>query len=1180
MTITVSPTTTKPTHHIKLSKSGTEIGLILCDAKGDADEAGLTREPYPRSAVKIYSGEQTYGDSEPPYKPISQEDWSGGRGAKTFETMATRYADAWRADATRAGKILLGGQESYATGLRSQNQAMPGSINWVMLYGNYRFMAQQFIVPAVGYAPANVWVWLRKRGTPPVGCTISLYSNVSGGTPNAPILNATGTVSVASVVDEISVLTNVQITASALTAGYVYWVVVDGGVAADITNHWEIGCGVTAGKRSAAGSTWNTTTLAPCYRVTDADAVYKALFFEYKKQMYAVKQFESGATSTFWMNGDRGTADSNSGNKARLNDSTKTWTADEWIGSIAYIIAGPGSEEPVPWRVITDNGTNYLEMANWNTTHSTATEYIIVKSDKWTQVTLSMGGAVTDIAVTDMFVYFARGEVGNLGVLRYEEYTTAAGVWTSRNEAEFTSAIHLLALRHPQYGPMLYGTQNNHLMYKASVWKARIPLRWGRLYTYIGDLTDTATPWDDKVIDYATQSINGDSTLITLATAFTTGLAALRNLDSPVDIRQGYMLGVMVKSSIDAAAEQINLLYDDVQDLEYTRSPLYVGTSTAAWANTFNGLPAPSSTTVEWDNSDVIFVCQDRTFDTITFTIGAKHNDETSALAVHYWDGSIYQSIAITDNTSAANKTMAVTGTVTIDMPNDWKPQSYTMSGYTLAGYFLIFTVTQDLNHEGASPNEISLLSITTTRKNNVTLKFPALTANVWEWVQLAITPTKYPLPDCTQIQSLGISLLADAAAQTILMKGGIQVLSATPIYTRLPAGERITGITGYAGGDETKMQPWAITESMIYPIDEAGLAIPLALGEIANLRSETNGQAHCVNGVYLYFNLGQKIQRYYNRQLDDVGPDLEEGMPADRRGVIGNLLSYPGRVIAAIDGEGSNISSVLMLAGGWHELYRAPKAGMRIRSMAVQSMPVGVSRLWVSCGSDILWIPIALNPEQEGDYRYCHEATLITARITGGMQDVMKFYKSLKLATENLSTGVSPSIDQFAQGGQKVFVDYRTNSGTTWIAVTDWYDVSPFQEVDISSTYNVSGRWIELRLRLETSDNTATPKVLASVLETLETFPVKFMYTVRFRLQDKDHDLNGDPDSVGYLTKLNQLDTWVTDVLPILMNSTSTLENGKYVKPQPIPTKRLAVIQDPVTHQERHICQLTLLEV
>ena len=99
-------------------------------------------------------------------------------------------------------------------------------------------------------------------------------------------------------------------------------------------------------------------------------------------------------------------------------------------------------------------------------------------------------------------------------------------------------------------------------------------------------------------------------------------------------------------------------------------------------------------------------------------------------------------------------------------------------------------------------------------------------------------------------------------------------------------------------------------------------------------------------------------IQRYYNQQVDSVGPDKDTGLPEDRQGQIADLCVYPGRYFAAID-AGDGYSSVLMNNNsGWHEIYRAPNPGERIRHLGYQAISgTRPDRLWISVGDDIVWL-------------------------------------------------------------------------------------------------------------------------------------------------------------------------------------------------------------------------------
>jgi hypothetical protein len=85
MTILVGPDIEQPTHHISLSDGFTTIGLIASNSQGDSNPFAITRAPVTRTAMKTTTGNAKYSDYEPPWTPIAQEDWSGGRGNDDFD---------------------------------------------------------------------------------------------------------------------------------------------------------------------------------------------------------------------------------------------------------------------------------------------------------------------------------------------------------------------------------------------------------------------------------------------------------------------------------------------------------------------------------------------------------------------------------------------------------------------------------------------------------------------------------------------------------------------------------------------------------------------------------------------------------------------------------------------------------------------------------------------------------------------------------------------------------------------------------------------------------------------------------------------------------------------------------------------------------------------------------------
>lgn len=983
-----------PTHHVKLSRDGTEVNLILCDNRGLPDERGLERQPYPNTAIRTYTGEDTYGDEEPPFRTIAQDDFAGGRGLLAADEDQTRYFDGWRIDTTRSERVLLGPQEQYAAGIRGSKENLPGNMTWHKLYGAGRFLAATLTMTA-DLTADRAELWIRKVGAP-AALTLQLMTS-AGGEPAVELKAVT----LASITDVLSRLYSFNWTGTqALTNGATYHLVISGAATDDNANHWEVGVGGAAGLQSADGVTWAAAALEPYYRVLDADSPFAGLFFEYQRALYMVKRFDSGGHSTLWLNGDRGAADSNAGQLTKLIDGTKTWTANEWAGAVVIITRGPGAQDNVPWRDITGNDATSLTVSEaWNIEHTTDTEYVIVGSNKWTQI-LSLGAPVGDVAVADDYVYFARD---GLRLLRYQEYNKG-GVWTTRSATErVAEASRLLAIREATAGTVLWGAEREHEYYGNSVWRAQVPLHWGDLYRSAGMLLEAGSPWDKRTVANVVQDSNGVATIIKIADAFGTGVAAVVDLALPADVSNGQRLSLPIYSTVAVNAGDLQLQYSDITDL-------------------------------------------------------------------------------------------------------------------------------------GGSP---------------VSKDLPALEANTWTWVELDYTPVTVTE---TKILSLALNVVVDNGAQDIYI-GNIEILLDILEHFGLPDDAGVNTLIAYAGGEDQRENPWIITENQVYEVQtqNSNAVVPLALGEMKAVRSETNGQGACVNGVYLYFNMGEKVQRYYNRSLDDVGPDRDEGLPADRHGVPRTLLSYPGRVYAGLDGETSRTSSILVNRGsGWHEVYRAPRTRERIRGMLAQSVPNGnIDRLWFAQGGDVLWLPVSLNPEQNSNYLYTHEAVLETARYYGGRRDIAKYWNAVKIASASLSSS------------RFIRVDYRTDQNNAWVEVADIFDESPFQEVEFSSGNDVSGRWIQLRVRLYTLDASYTPSLEALVLESVMRVPIKHVYPLQFRLGERDLDLTGELDPVSGIAKLAQLDAWINSILPLTLNSISPLSDGKLVYPEPGGVQLVDRVQD-----------------
>ena len=1307
-----------PTGHATLSDGTTTIPFIFTDGNGKKNQRAFTASPYPRTALKTTTGESKYSDLEPPYFAIPQDDFTGGRGNEDFEADSSRYNDGHNIDTNKESGIVLTGRESYSTGYRDADFQLPGSVNWKALYDTTRYFAGNFLASST-YTSYQCEVWIRKVGSPGA-VQVELWSN--NGSPNAMLASKTTTAANVTT-DTLSLFLNSVWTGTTLIeSGSTYWVVIDGGAGTNAANHWEIGYGEhESGKISSDGSSWSADS-SPYYRITPNTGGFIAKFFEYKRGLYMVTQANAGSNSVLYINGDRGTADSNTGAKTTLIDGTKSWTTNEWEDDIVLITNGPGSEEKQNWRVITGNDGTTLTSATWNVTHTTATEYVILGSDKWTVVVADLGGFVTDVAVSGEFMYFALGE--NTAVKRYMYYTVNEA-WTFSTDSEQCEASVLLGLLHSDRGNVLYGAVNEHELYNKGIWNGNVPLRpgaaMGDLYSDLGTLVPTNEPWDVRSFTNVTQKLNNGITRIDVAAGFTTGTIAVKNLDTPLDITAADRIVFLAKSSANVStAGHLEFVYDDVEDLGrewapnkvfkadygYNRQPTKVylldeegGSPT--WTDlpeTYDGI-AGNFETVTIESDDRIMIGYSKPFNKIYFDLGTV-NDVVADITVAYFNGQLSVSLTNSDGTETGSDTsLGQDGIISWAIPENWVVQTVNeveaywihltwnntlKTGVTIkriyvtldeqtsmvplyddltnvydgttysselmklgtedfiyignsnkfnkitvdvgtandiasvmtASYFdeagwtavtidddgtdvggdtlkqdgdITFTIPWNwkansvnnteaywirLDVSNALVTDFSINKITVTRENNSNNDLTAL--NAGDWQQIEVTPaggfSAFPIPNASAVKSVGFRVDSNQGAFILDIKDVKLVQSNVDwLQASLPASHRINGMEAYSGNvDDPIENPWIFTEAGVYELQTQndGQVVAIPLRELSSLQSSENGLGHTVNGTYLYFNIGEKIQRYFNRTLDDIGPDRDEGLPAARQGIPMSMTSYPGRVYAGIDANTGN-SSVLNLRGSaWSETYRAPKTGTRIRNVYVQAIPgTNVDRLWISKGADVLWVPISLNPYNDADFTYMHEGYLTTSWIYAGMMDVEKLWKSLKVFAEDVSSN------------RYIVVDYQTNTSSTWTEIGT-FDTAPVEEIDIASTLPQAKR-IRYRLRFYTNDVSESPRLKAIVTEGVAFVPTKNQYSWTFAIKKTTENINLKGEWDDSLTSVEQYDkllSWANAGTPLTLEHHSTLYAGKTVFIDPISVSPLEVVDN--IGKENHVAQLTCIEV
>ena len=434
MVVRVTPDEVEPTHHFSLrDRSGKKLGLTACHPNGTPldlyDPSLYVKQPVETTAMKQTSGASSYDIFDYPYSPIVQDDLSGGRASLDFERDSTKYYDSFRCLSGRANKAYAGPLEVYAKGVRSQDESLPGSVDFVQMTGTNRYIYKRFQASA-NYTVARAWSLLRRVSTPG-NLTFAIYSDSAG---NVGSLQTSITVPYTRMDDILSEWLNETIS-QALSNGVFYWLVIYSAAGDDDKKHWKVAVKESVGT-TYASSTFTTTPPAASFdlyfRLTAAEIDKTCIPFEYKEQQYFVISGTTGAPSIY-MAGDRGAADANTGQLNKLIDATKNWITNEHVGSVVLLTDGTGKLEPQPWRTVAANDSNSLTLDNWTITHDTTTEYVLLGT-KLREITgHGLTAPVTSVLVsTTGVIYFCMGD--NVTVRRLRAYNNA-GVWEDFDNA-------------------------------------------------------------------------------------------------------------------------------------------------------------------------------------------------------------------------------------------------------------------------------------------------------------------------------------------------------------------------------------------------------------------------------------------------------------------------------------------------------------------------------------------------------------------------------------------------------------------------------------------------------------------------------------------------------------------------------------------------------------------------
>ena len=383
--------------------------------------------------------------------------------------------------------------------------------------------------------------------------------------------------------------------------------------------------------------------------------------------------------------------------------------------------------------------------------------------------------------------------------------------------------------------------------------------------------------------------------------------------------------------------------------------------------------------------------------------------------------------------------------------------------------------------------------------------------------------------------------------------------------------------------------RPYVAKEDSIGSIWD-GVYSEIAIPELKWIMSEKNGRAMVQHDVYVYFNMaGGMIERYYEQRLDDVGPNREEGLPRNRQGEVSCLVPYPGRLYAAIDAGLYGYSSVLCYNGlGWHEIYRSNYVGKSITDLRILSTPGNdiADIMFVSEGTGIYAIPIAINPAKQYDYQYFgygedgDKPHIITSWFDFGYREINKYFHSVIITSDCTNDSTPTGFEYYYE------LFYQVDDDKNWTQAGS-SGAQPTIEFHLTDDNSLFGKRIRFKIIMySNSGYTNSPRLLALVAKGIVRLPVKRSWNITFLLEPM-YDLNKRPlldDKDDFYDRLMEWASSDQHATPLLMRSKNVLYDNINVMIDPPSLKPYQAVNkfnsSGGQEEYKHIGSFTLMEV
>lgn len=1195
-----------PTHDMKLTdEAGNSVGLIYCDRYGRRNPVGVNTGNMPRSPIRISTGSTGYSDQEPPFITEVQSTWVGGRAQADLSTDRTRFADSFRLDTTKQFPICApaviaqqgtgsASGEQYIYSFGAVGHSYPTAKPVACLYppSETARVVNGFTLQ-LGYDADPVTFYYKAI----VSATIPTYTDYDAATDYTYSVYVPKPDMTYLPIDPLTVPANANL-----------WLLVfgtDGGSFNTVCNVYGV-TGAAVYEKAFGSGDWDDAQVDRCfYGWVHYQEEYDSIFFEYRKQMYVVMSTLDKNKSELYMNGYRGFCASNSADKTKTNVYAAGLQTNELADCIIYLIAGPGSQERRPWRKVVSN-TAFGECVMdkpWNIAHTVDTEYVVLGLNKWQHIPALdttyndlFTSAVKTVTVVGDYVIFGFGTSRTLVYFKVSKTAFGKGHHLKNDFATDAQYADVLQTITDKYGV-------------TRVWRGlgakvdcAIAVDWGSPYTspptlvfdinyeqredlylkrdrlYVDlykdilaknkDLADMDRQKNDLIREI-TQIIGSAGTINTPGTyTYHDGVGTV-TVDSYLKVANANYATAddtitELKRTFDdltlehnrILADYSSMTNDEKDKAKYRDEDIFIEKSRIA------GLKSGS-----WAISSPSYTFADE-----GIAHSAMFGSSTPIAGTDLADVIAEYANAKVDVRELTDRAYAIIGTGTIDSPGTDSE---------------LKRVFDDIAYETAR------LAYESAEHNTIYRQILDLTYQI----------SNASNTDLENTATSAIDGVLDLAAHADRSNW----VNAKYLPTYIYAGDKVNPVTNIVGYGDTKI-PYIFKTDSFGSISD-GVYQELPIGEMKSINSILNGTAAMQFGVYLYFNLeGGMVERYYDQRLDDVGPNRDEGLPADRQGEITKLLPYPGRYYAAVDAGSDGYSSVLcnnMLGEySWHEIWRSTTLGDQISDMYVQTIPgfTEVDRLWIATTESIIAVPIAITPVNQYKYEYfgygasspayTYDFTTAgwveTSWIDFDVKSVDKYFHSVTIFSDY--TGEVKTGDEY-----KISVYFKVDGDVEWSHAGDVkaseYVNGKFEvgvkELQLQNSFgSISGKKIKFRVKMiPMADVYESPRLKAIVVNAILRLPSKRTWTVNF-LVDPEVDLNDKPihDATGVL--LYWLNKWAnskTYAVPLTMNTNDYSNDNVKVMIDPASLVTYDVITDQNASKNKtykHIGSLTLYEV